>query len=450
MSLPSGYKRLEYIKSSSDQYIDTGFKPNQDTRVVARLSFDAITSGTSSYVFGAGTSDRSRMYELSSGSSKLRFTYGTKEMIATFPSTKPFTVDFNKNVITVDGTVYTMAAATFTGTYNMYIFDTNRGKAYREVPNVTLYSFRIYDNGTLIRDFIPCKNASGVAGMWDDVNSVFYGNAGSGTFTAGPETIGSNRVLVDAKGYAANSGTVLINGMVYHLKKGRGLLNGMGYDIPFDSGTPISDLAVGSSVKIAVNGTLRDFLIVNQGLPASTYDSSCNGTWLLMKEIYVNHNWNTYNDGSYKTSLINTYLNNTFISLIDSGVRDAIKQVEIPYYIYDNRGGTFADMSCKLFLLSSREVGFSVADMGTITNEGAKLSYFDSSASGNAKRIALFNGVASAWWTRGGNSNSTAYAFTVTGFGEPYPEQLTEEYGIRPAFILPSDTLVSNDGTIIT
>ena len=34
MSIPSGYKRLEYIKSSGTQYIDTGFKPNQNTRVV--------------------------------------------------------------------------------------------------------------------------------------------------------------------------------------------------------------------------------------------------------------------------------------------------------------------------------------------------------------------------------------------------------------------------------
>lgn len=237
MSLPSGYKRLEYIKSSSDQYIDTGFKPNQDTRVVARLSFDAITSGTSSYVFGAGTSERSWMYELSSGSSKLRFTYGTNEMHATFPSAKPFTVDFNKNVITVDGTAYTMAAATFTGTYNMYIFDTNRGKAYREVPNVTLYSFRIYDNGTLVRDFIPCKNSSGTIGLWDDVNSVFYQNAGSGTFTAGPEIQGTHKVLIEGATRSIEVGSCMVGGTGYAIKKGRALIDGTGYDVSFPKKT---------------------------------------------------------------------------------------------------------------------------------------------------------------------------------------------------------------------
>ena len=37
MSLPSGYKRLEYIQSSGTQYIDTGFKHNQNTRVVMHV-----------------------------------------------------------------------------------------------------------------------------------------------------------------------------------------------------------------------------------------------------------------------------------------------------------------------------------------------------------------------------------------------------------------------------
>ena len=49
-----------------------------------------------------------------------------------------------------------------------------------------VYSCQIYDNGTLVRNFIPCQTTSGDIGLWDDANSVFYGNAGTGTFTAGP------------------------------------------------------------------------------------------------------------------------------------------------------------------------------------------------------------------------------------------------------------------------
>ena len=108
--------------------------------------------------------------------------------------------------------------------------------------------------------------------MWDDVNSVFYGNAGSGTFTAGPEVAGSNRVLVDAKGYDAKSGTVLINGMVYHLKKGRGLLNGMGYDVPFVGSIPFSELTTGTILYINESGSPVPFYVAKHD-----YESGLNG-----------------------------------------------------------------------------------------------------------------------------------------------------------------------------
>ena len=49
-----------------------------------------------------------------------------------------------------------------------------------------LYYCKIWDNGSLVRNFIPCKNTSGTLGLYDAVNNVFYTNAGTGTFTAGP------------------------------------------------------------------------------------------------------------------------------------------------------------------------------------------------------------------------------------------------------------------------
>ena len=50
--------------------------------------------------------------------------------------------------------------------------------------------------------------------------------------------------------------------------------------------------AVGSIVKIKVNGASKDFIIVQQGNPStSVYDSSCDGTWLLMKDNYNYKAW---------------------------------------------------------------------------------------------------------------------------------------------------------------
>ena len=56
--------------------------------------------------------------------------------------------------------------------------------------SMKLYSCKIYNNGTLVRDFVPVKNSSGTIGLYDLVNSAFYTNAGSGTFTAGADIVG--------------------------------------------------------------------------------------------------------------------------------------------------------------------------------------------------------------------------------------------------------------------
>lgn len=347
----------------------------------------------------------------------------------------------------------TNTASTFESTVNLLICAGNTGGNVDNYTKAKVYSCKIYDNGTLARDFIPCKNASGLVGLWDDVNNTFYSNAGSGTFTAGPEAIGSNRVLVDAKRYDANSGTVLVNGMVYHLKKGRGLLNGMGYDIPFNSGTPISELPVENTVKIAVNGTLQDFLIVHQGLPSSLYDDSCNGTWLLMKDVYETRQWNSSDVNDYANSTIHSYLNSTFLAMFDSNIQNAIKQVKIPY-VNGTGGSAVASgangLSAKIFLLSGYEVGWTTSDNEGFPVDGAKLDYFAAGLDGNSKRIAYLRGSAIYWWLRSPNNNFTYYVFYVTIPGDDSSLKPSIDCGIRPAFILPSDTLVSDDGTIIT
>ena len=458
MSLPSGYKRLEYIQSSGTQYIDTGFKPNQNTRVVMDVTPVDVNLGKTWCAFGVRQNGiYFGLYKASTRNMNLTWFYGSNySNYFTVDYEKRHNLEVNKNAASVDGISKSYAAQTFQFTIPLFLLCDNAAGSPTSAGAALLYSCKIYDNGTLIRDFIPCKNASGVVGMWDDVNSVFYQNAGSGTFTAGPEIIGSNRVLVDAKGYDANSGTVLVNGMVYHLKKGRGLLNGMGYDIPFDSGTPISDLAVGSTVKIAVNDTLRDFLIVHQGLPSSMYDDSCNGTWLLMKDIYENRQWHSSNLNNLENSTIHSYLNGTFLNLFDSNIKDAIKHVKIPYRKNGGSGGVDQSgangLSAKIFLLSGYEVGLTTSDYKYFPVDGAKLSYFESGTgtSANNKRIAKLNGSASYWWLRSPVTLDTDAVWRVLPNGGYDGVSASYSYGIRPALVLPSDTLVSDDGTITT
>lgn len=218
----------------------------------------------------------------------------------------------------------------------------------------------------------------------------------------------------------------------------------------------LSTKAVGSTVKLKVNGTAKEFIVVHQGKPSSLYDDSCNGTWLLMKDIYENRVWQSGNINKYESSDIHTYLNNTFLNLFESNIRDAIKQVKIPYRKNGGSGGTDQSgangLSAKIFLLSGYEVGWTTSDYSYFPVDGAKLSYFESGTgtSANIKRIANLNGSAAYWWLRSPNTYYSSSVWFVYSNGNYDSSYASSSYGIRPALILPSTLLVSDDGTVST
>lgn len=218
----------------------------------------------------------------------------------------------------------------------------------------------------------------------------------------------------------------------------------------------LSTKAVGSTVKLKVDGSLKEFIVVHQGKPSSMYDESCNGTWLLMKDCYVSRAWHSSNINKYESSDIHSYLNNTFINLFDSNIKDAIKQVKLPYRKNGGSGGQDQSgangLLCKIFLLSGYEVGWTTSDNSYFPVDGAKLSYFESGTgtSANNKRIANLNGSAAYWWLRSPYTDYTNYVWSVFSSGDCSRNHASNSGGIRPALILPSTLLVSDDGTVST
>lgn len=219
--------------------------------------------------------------------------------------------------------------------------------------------------------------------------------------------------------------------------------------------TKLGSMSVGSTVKLKLGGTARDFLVVHQGLPSSMYDSSCNGTWLLLKDIYTTRAWDSSNN-DYKNSDIHSYLNGTFLNLFDNDIKNAIKQVKIPYQNGTGSGGSVASgangLSCKIFLLSGYEVGFSTSDNSRFPRDGAKLSYFSSgtSSAANNKRIANYNGSATLWWLRSPRTFDTDYVWNVYSSGDYSDWNYYNTYGVRPALVLDSSLSVSDDGSVQT
>ena len=212
--------------------------------------------------------------------------------------------------------------------------------------------------------------------------------------------------------------------------------------------------AVGSIVKIKVNGAAKDFIIVHQGKPSSVYDDSCNGTWVLMKDIYTTYTFG--NNNSYKDSSIHTYLNGTFYNLIDSDIRAAIKQVKIPYLNGTGGGdGSLATgangLSTKVFLLSGYEVGWTTSDDRNFPKDGIRLAYFGSGSGGNSKRVAYNGSSADRWWLRSPHTDNHGSVWAVNTEGSYDAGRWNyHSDGVRPALILPSTLFVSNDGTVST
>lgn len=177
VSLPAGYTKIEYLESDGNSYIDTGFKPNQDTRVV----MDVELNSQSSYpkvLFGArngsATSDASFIVWAITANG-FRTDFGSESLVTTVAPTGRFVIDKNKNVTSFNGIEYTNPAYMFQCDYNIGLFtQIDVDGPDDRLSTAKLYSCRIYNNGVLVRDFIPCTNPDGIEGLWDSVNDVFY------------------------------------------------------------------------------------------------------------------------------------------------------------------------------------------------------------------------------------------------------------------------------------
>lgn len=213
------------------------------------------------------------------------------------------------------------------------------------------------------------------------------------------------------------------------------------------TGILASSLAVGTTVKLMEGGTAVEYLVVNQGIPenSSLYDASCDGTWLLRKDIHSDRQWHTSDVSKYEPSAINTWLNGDFFNSFGATEQAVVKQVKIPYRADGGSGGSDQSgangLSCKVFLLGGYEVGWTTSNNQYFPHDGAKLDYFTASSDGDSKRIAKLNGSATGWWLRSPYTGDTGIVCFVGGNGSYYFGNASISRGIRPAVILPSNAL---------
>lgn len=272
-----------------------------------------------------------------------------------------------------------------------------------------------------------------------------------------PVDLTTHKTLINGTVYEVKGGKTLVNGTVYNILKGRTLINGTGYNITLPgAGTKVSTLEIGQSVYAKVNGVTKEFIIVHQGKPSNIYDDSCNGTWLLMKDIFEATQWHSSEVNNLENSTIHSLLNSTFLNAFESNIRDAIKQVKIPYRKNGGSGGSDQSgangLLCKIFLLSGYEIGFTTSDNFYFPVDGAKLSYFEAGTGTSAdnKRIAKLNGLVDYWYLRSPITNTTNLVWLINYNGVCQASKASSSFGIRPALVLRSDAIVDDKFNIIS
>lgn len=187
--LPQGYTQVNYLESTGTQYINTGVLANNNTvtEIVADWQNWIGTSPNGVELFGVRSGDNT-YYELlldnTNPSVYYQFGNSTPSVSATLGSKKTYKA--GKNVLYVDGiSVGSANMNTFSNSYGLTLFALNNKGNYEREAKAKIYSAKIWDDTTLVRDLIPCLDNNNVPCMYDTISKQTFYNAGTGEFLYG-------------------------------------------------------------------------------------------------------------------------------------------------------------------------------------------------------------------------------------------------------------------------
>ena len=189
--LPSGYTELEYIQSTGTQYIDTGFTPDANTKVVSEVM---LLNGVDWEAIFGSQKHQFAVLRYKDTAKLCSDLFGTEDETNTISiqTNQKMTVSLDavNKTLSVDSATKTVGYSTTMPTRSMWLFAKISGYGTMDIQGSYQRHYRdtIYSSGELVRDFIPARRDSdSVLGMYDLVTDTFYTNAGSGSFIAGPD-----------------------------------------------------------------------------------------------------------------------------------------------------------------------------------------------------------------------------------------------------------------------
>jgi len=183
------------LKSTGTQYIDTGYVPNNNTKIVAELMFTKLSPSSTQFYspYGCANADNNGIKCVQTDDDGLPTRFGSiassgissNTNITVAENTK-YSVEHSINGFYFNGTLeHVYTGTTFSNDFSqtLYIFAVNNNGSADQRSFIKLYSFKIYENEELVRDFVPVTDESGVACLYDNITKAYFYNKGTGTFT---------------------------------------------------------------------------------------------------------------------------------------------------------------------------------------------------------------------------------------------------------------------------
>lgn len=195
---------LEYIETDGNSYIDTEYCPSENT--VIEYTFEIVSKPTGSFngLFGSRLDTSRYSYNVFCKSYlQLRIDYGHyDETVYQCALNTKYTIKAGSNQIYINDELVKSYTVSYTGTspYSMYLGNFNgAGTPYATGTAQRIYATPIYENGTLVHNYLPCIAPNGQACMYDEVTKKYHYNKGTGEIK--PGYIPLDYVIFDGDSY---------------------------------------------------------------------------------------------------------------------------------------------------------------------------------------------------------------------------------------------------------
>lgn len=184
---PDGYTALDYIGVGNEKgpYIDTG------VLVTSTSYFEVVSQytdypGANEWVFGTYSPNKDTMYGCYPTVNDLKFLIGGGISYTGILDFNKHTYKADSRGMFIDGVNVGSVSWSNVPASNTYDIFSCLPQYESTSKNVRIFSVKIWDNTTLVRNMIPVKrNSDNEVGMYDLVNGVFYTNSGTGSFVTG-------------------------------------------------------------------------------------------------------------------------------------------------------------------------------------------------------------------------------------------------------------------------